>query len=56
MKVVLNRKLFVVKVFKCKQRSILTSLPNTQLFLPLLISKNATEAKHGSNNWPISNV
>jgi hypothetical protein len=49
-KVVLNVKRFVIKIVKCKQSSILTSIQNT---ITVLIAK---EQNDGSGNWPMSNV
>jgi hypothetical protein len=48
-------KLFVIKVVKCKQSSILTSIQNTKSLYSGNCQK-ATGAKDGSGNWPMSNI
>jgi hypothetical protein len=47
-------KLFLIKVVKCKQRSILTSIQNTKSLYSGNCQK-ASGAKDGSGNWPMSN-
>jgi hypothetical protein len=50
-KLALNVKLFVMKVAKCKQSSILTSYK-----ILIHCNQEAKSAKDGSGNWPMCNL